>query len=294
MNRNLLIIKSYFKPFLICLIIGIAYYLVEVFSILFSKVNLGKVSFNLDLKFIYYNIGWIITLTIPFAFLISTIFVFSHLSYEKIYEEFKHQRHSFSYLIFPIGFLTIILSITLFIYNDNVLPNFNYKAKNTLYNLMRRSNAPKETSHNEKDITLPRDELSMMNLNMLHDYINHLTKSREYNKGKSQRLDYYFDENINKANSEIQKRYAISFSPLFLLVFGFPLGFLIRNKKTIIVIIIAFASWIFYYFIFYYTNVLAQIIEPIFLWLFNFVSLLVGILFLIISNTKFKKLGANI
>ena len=290
-NRNLLILKSYIKPVLISLIVGMVYFLIKVFGTLFSRINVKEVPFKLILNFIYYNVGWIITLIVPFAFLFSTIFVFARLPYEKFYEEIKYERHSFSFILLPIGFCTIIFSIALFFYNDNVLPDFNYKESNVFYELSLRTSSPNELSENDKEFSLPREELPTLNLDMLNDKLNYLIKSKESSKNKGQRFSDYFNKETNRIESEVQKRYAISFSPFFLLFFGVPLGFLIRNQKPIAIIAIGLVSWLIYYLILDFTNIIAPIISPIFIWLSNFLYLLVGLILLMLSNIKFKKLA---
>jgi lipopolysaccharide export LptBFGC system permease protein LptF len=287
-NRNLVILKLYVKPILISVMIAIVYYLYQVLETLISKISFSKVPFHLILNFLYYNIGWIISLAIPFAFLISTIFVFAQLPYKNIYEEFKYKRHSFSYFLLPFGFIAILLSIALYFYDGYTLPSFNYKSSNTLLELSRISDSPKGESGNIDIHGLPRSDIEM-NFSMLTNKRNYLLKLKESSKEKSERIYDSIIDSINRTEIEIQKRYAISFSPFFLMIFAIPLGFLIRNKKTLIILTVGLISWTIYYQIFNFFSVLVPTSNPIFIWISNIIYLIIGVILFVISNIKLEE-----
>lgn len=288
-KRNLVILKLYFKPILISFGIGLAIYLLQIYGALVGKIDFAKAPFNLILDFLYYNTGWLISIVIPSTFLFSTIYVFSRLPYESFYEEFKYERRSFTHFIFPIGIIAILFSIALYIHNNSILSEFNYKAKNSLIQLSRISNLPANDVDPDDIYTTSRSkrEMSLDMLKAQLDYLINLKKTQ----GKSEAFFDYLYSDIKRIESEIQKRYAISFSQFFFVIFAVPLGFLIRKKHTIIILSIGFILSLIYWLMIIFLDKLVTNLYPLILWLPNFIYLIVGIVLLIISTIKFKRIN---
>lgn len=284
-----LILKLYLKPFLISFGIGIVFYLWQMYGILINKVDFSKIPLNLILDFLYYNLGWFISIAIPSTFLFSTIFVFARLPYNIFYEDFKYERHSFSFFLLPVGVFAILFSVLLFFYNDYVLPEYNYKARNILIHLSRISSLPNYEIESDEVYTSIKSEREM-NLKMLRAQQNYFINLEKSQPGKSEAYYDYLNSEIKRMESEIQKRYTISFSNIFFLVFAIPFGFLIRNKHIILILVLGFVFALGYWIIITFLDRLLQNSSPLLMWLPNIILVIIGFALLLISNYKFKKI----
>ena len=287
-NRNLLILKLYIKPILISLFLGLSYFGFQIFKSLVVRVDFSKVPFVLALDFIYYNLGWLVSIIIPLMFLFSTIYVFGQLSYDSIYEEFKYERHKFSYFVVLIGIPTLILSLILYYHNDHVLSEYNFRSKNISLQLQRLSQLQPVEVVPEIDSSPLRSEREM-DINTLKQKLNYLHVKKEKEKGRKKVYYDYLDKEIIQVKNEIQKRYAFSFSPLFFVLLALSIGYLLQYKKSIPLLFIGLVVIVFYWFGILLVDKISNKINPFLIWLPNVAYLFIGIILFFKASSKFNK-----
>ena len=287
-NRNLLILKLYIKPILISLFLGLSYFGFQIFKSLVVRVDFSKVPFVLALDFIYYNLGWLVSIIIPLMFLFSTIYVFGQLSYDSIYEEFKYERHKFSYFVVLIGIPTLILSLILYYHNDHILSEYNFRTKNISLQLQRLSQLQPVEVVPEIDSSPLRSEREM-DINTLKQKLNYLHVKKEKEKGRKKVYYDYLDKEIIQVKNEIQKRYAFSFSPLFFVLLALSIGYLLQYKKSIPLLFIGLVVIVFYWFGILLVDKISNKINPFLIWLPNVAYLFIGIILFFKASSKFNK-----
>ena len=287
-NRNLLILKLYIKPILISLFLGLSYFGFQIFKSLVVRVDFSKVPFVLVLDFIYYNLGWLVSIIIPLMFLFSTIYVFGQLSYDSIYEEFKYERHKFSYFVVLIGIPTLILSLILYYHNDHILSEYNFRTKNISLQLQRLSQLQSVEVVPEIDSSPLRSEREM-DINTLKQKLNYLHVKKEKEKGRKKVYYDYLDKEIIQVKNEIQKRYAFSFSPLFFVLLALSIGYLLQNKKSTPLLFIGLVVIVFYWFGILLVDKISNKINPFLIWLPNVAYLFIGIILFFKASSKFNK-----
>ena len=287
-NRNLLILKLYIKPILISLFLGLSYFGFQIFKSLVVRVDFSKVPFVLVLDFIYYNLGWLVSIIIPLMFLFSTIYVFGQLSYDSIYEEFKYERHKFSYFVVLIGIPTLILSLILYYHNDHILSEYNFRTKNISLQLQRLSQLQSVEVVPEIDSSPLRSEREM-DINTLKQKLNYLHVKKEKEKGRRKVYYDYLDKEIIQVKNEIQKRYVFSSSPFFFVLLALSIGYLLQNKKSTPLLFIGLVVIVFYWFGILLVDKISNKINPFLIWLPNVAYLFIGIILFCKASSKFNK-----
>ena len=287
-NRNLLILKLYIKPILISLFLGLSYFGFQIFKSLVVRVDFSKVPFVLVLDFIYYNLGWLVSIIIPLMFLFSTIYVFGQLSYDSIYEEFKYERHKFSYFVVLIGIPTLILSLILYYHNDHILSEYNFRTKNISLQLQRLSQLQSVEVVPEIDSSPLRSEREM-DINTLKQKLNYLHVKKEKEKGRKKVYYDYLDKEIIQVKNEIQKRYVFSSSPFFFVLLALSIGYLLQNKKSTPLLFIGLVVIVFYWFGILLVDKISNKINPFLIWLPNVAYLFIGIILFFKASSKFNE-----
>jgi len=99
---------------------------------------LGKgLSFWTILQFFVLNLAWILALAIPMAVLIATLMAFGRLASDREIDAMKASGISIHQLVQPILIGAILLMIAMMIFNNTILPDFNYKLKKMYFEISR-------------------------------------------------------------------------------------------------------------------------------------------------------------
>lgn len=99
---------------------------------------LGKgLSFWTILKFFGLNLAWILALAIPMAVLIATLMAFGRLSSDREIDAMKASGVSIRQLVQPIFIGAILLMITMMVFNNTILPDFNYQVKKMYFEISK-------------------------------------------------------------------------------------------------------------------------------------------------------------
>lgn len=99
---------------------------------------LGKgLSFWTIVKFFGLNLAWILALAIPMAVLISTLMAFGRLSSDREIDAMKASGVSIHQLVRPIFIGAFLLMIGMMIFNNTILPEFNYQVKKLYFEISK-------------------------------------------------------------------------------------------------------------------------------------------------------------
>ena len=81
------------------------------------------------LEYIFYNLGWILALSVPMSVLISTIMTFGRFSSDNETTALKALGFSFNDLLKPMLLISALLTTLMMYYNNFILPEMNNKAR---------------------------------------------------------------------------------------------------------------------------------------------------------------------
>ena len=87
------------------------------------------------------SLAWIIALAAPMAVLIAVLMAFGRLSSDNELTALKASGIGLHRLILPVFWVASFLMVALFLFNNNVLPDFNYRARNLISDLRRKKPA---------------------------------------------------------------------------------------------------------------------------------------------------------
>ena len=82
------------------------------------------------IQFLYYNLGWVVTLSFVLAVIPAGLLTFGRFLPKYISSEWRPSDFSLLQIILPISIVYIVLAIPFYMFLDKVLPEFNHKARN--------------------------------------------------------------------------------------------------------------------------------------------------------------------
>lgn len=125
----LYIIGEHIAPFFLGLIVIVFIFLMNFMIKAVDKI-LGKgIEMSVILEYIGLNIAWILALAIPMAVLIASLMAYGRLSADNEISTLKAAGVSFGKIIFPGLLLAVGMTIFMIYFNNNVLPEFNHRAR---------------------------------------------------------------------------------------------------------------------------------------------------------------------
>lgn len=89
------------------------------------------------LQLFIYNLAWIVALAVPMAVLIAVLMVFGRLAADNELLAFKAAGISFTRVITPVVLAALLLAIGMIWFNDQVLPDWNHRARELAASLKR-------------------------------------------------------------------------------------------------------------------------------------------------------------
>ena len=144
------IIKEHIGPFLFSLSV-IMFVFVTKFIVQFIGRIFGKgLSYLTIFEFVYLNLAWMLALAVPMAVLISSLMAFGRLSSDNEITILKSSGINLYRIIRPALIWGATLTVLMVLYNDQVLPDFNHKARLLLNSISQK----KPTLELEKGIYL--------------------------------------------------------------------------------------------------------------------------------------------
>ena len=129
------IIKTFFGPFIFIFSVLFFIFIVNIIWIQLGQF-LGKgLSYWEILKLLFYMGVSVITLVLPLTILLSSIMTFGEFGERYELAAMKAAGISLTRIMMPLFFTVSFLAIMLFFFSNNIIPDFQRKAKNMFYNI---------------------------------------------------------------------------------------------------------------------------------------------------------------
>ena len=133
------ILREHILPFTLSIFVMI-FILLAQFLINNIDKFLGKgLGIGVLFEMVYYNMAWVIALAIPMAILVCTLMAFGRLSSDNEITAMKSSGVRFSSLIIPPIIFAALIAIVMIYFNNWVLPDMNYKARNLISNISKKN-----------------------------------------------------------------------------------------------------------------------------------------------------------
>jgi len=132
------ILKNHFVPFVYASLSLMGIFLLQ-FLMKFADRLVGKgLGIWVIIKLIVYNLAWMVVLVIPMATLVATLMAYGNMSQNDEITIIKSSGVSlYRMLVAPI-LASVVLAYLLFLFNDDVLPDANHKAKVLMQDISRQ------------------------------------------------------------------------------------------------------------------------------------------------------------
>ena len=132
------IVKEHFGPFIFSMATIIFAFLMNVAFRDLARF-LGKgIPFGVIIEFFFLNLAWILALAVPMAVLIAALMSFGRLSADNEVTALKAAGMNVFHLIRPVLLLSLMLGFCMERFNNIVLPEFNFRAKQLYANIMKK------------------------------------------------------------------------------------------------------------------------------------------------------------
>tara|TARA_A100001011_G_C14315157_1_gene847639 strand:+ start:203 stop:1513 length:1311 start_codon:yes stop_codon:yes gene_type:complete len=153
---------------------------------------LGK-GLNISILFemVYYNMAWVMALAVPMAILVSTLMAFGRLSNDNEILAMRSSGITYKSMLSPALIFAIAISLIMIYFNNWILPDMNYKARNLISNISKKN----------PDILFQEGQLH----NELDGYIIYF-ESKDPKSGKFKNTTII--EHNNKITKTITSKYA--------------------------------------------------------------------------------------
>lgn len=129
------IIKTFFGPFLFIFSVLFFIFMVNIVWIQLSQFT-GKGLNNWEIvKFLFYLSVNVVKMVLPLTILLASIMTFGDFGERYELAAMKSAGISLTRIMTPLFVVVSLLSIMLFVFSNNVIPDFQRKAKNMMYNI---------------------------------------------------------------------------------------------------------------------------------------------------------------
>ena len=132
------IIKEHIGPFIFSLAV-IMFVFVTKFIVQYIGRIFGKgLSFLTILEFVYLNLAWMFALAVPMSVLVASLMAFGRLSSDNEITILKTSGISLYKVIRPVLITTILLTVFMYWFNDQLLPEYNHRARLLFSSISRK------------------------------------------------------------------------------------------------------------------------------------------------------------
>jgi lipopolysaccharide export system permease protein len=135
------VLKEHLGPFLLGFALIMFVLLMDVILQMMDQVLSKGLSTWLATQLLFYNLAWITALAVPMAVLIAVLMAFARLAADSEIMAAKACGMGFGQLLRPVLVAAAGLTVTMILFNDLVLPDWNHRARNLTTSLRRRKAA---------------------------------------------------------------------------------------------------------------------------------------------------------
>lgn len=136
-SLSIYMLRQHLLPFLLGLSLIVFVLVIDVVLQMLDQVLSKGLSAALAVDLFIYNLAWIIALAVPMAVLVSVLMAYGRLAADNEILALKASGISFSRLLIPTLLAATVLALMMVAFNDQVLPDFNHKARNLAVSLRR-------------------------------------------------------------------------------------------------------------------------------------------------------------
>ena len=129
------VIKTFFGPFIFIFSVLFFIFVVNIIWIRLAQFTGKGLSYWEILKLLSYLSAIVVQLVLPLTILLSAIMTFGDFGERYELAAMKAAGISLTRIMMPLFFVSIIFSSFLFFFSNNIIPDFQRKAKNMLYNI---------------------------------------------------------------------------------------------------------------------------------------------------------------
>ena len=129
------VIKTFFGPFIFIFSVLFFIFVVNIIWIRLSQFTGKGLSYWEILRLLSYLSAIVVQLVLPLTILLSSIMTFGDFGERYELAAMKAAGISLTRIMLPLFFVSVIFSMFLFLFSNNVIPDFQRKAKNMLYNI---------------------------------------------------------------------------------------------------------------------------------------------------------------
>ena len=123
------IIKELIPPFILSLLLIVLIFVLNLLFQMLGKIAGRGLDFGVILEFFFLNLAWIITLAVPMAVLIAVMMAYGRLSSDNEVTALQASGVSIYAMLRPVIGFGLIISVVLFYFNDQILPEFNHRSR---------------------------------------------------------------------------------------------------------------------------------------------------------------------
>lgn len=129
------VIKTFFGPFIFIFSVLFFIFVVNIIWIRLSQFTGKGLSYWEILRLLSYLSAIVVQLVLPLTILLSSIMTFGDFGERYELAAMKAAGISLTRIMLPLFFVSVLFSMSLFLFSNNVIPDFQRKAKNMLYNI---------------------------------------------------------------------------------------------------------------------------------------------------------------
>lgn len=132
------ILKEMIVPFILGLFLIILIFVLNMVFQMLGKIAGRGLDMYIIMEFFFLNLAWIVTLAAPMAVLIATLMAFGRLSTDNEITALRASGISIFYMLRPALLFGLIMSLILFYFNDQILPDFNHRSRQLSSDITRK------------------------------------------------------------------------------------------------------------------------------------------------------------
>lgn len=129
------IAKTFLGPFLFIFSVLFFIFIVNIVWIQLGQFMGKGLSYWQIIKLLFYLGVGVVSLVLPLTILLSSIMTFGELGERYELAAMKAAGISLTRAMMPLFFVSVLLSLILFLFSNNIIPDFQRKAKNMLFNI---------------------------------------------------------------------------------------------------------------------------------------------------------------
>ncbi len=198
------ILKEYTGPFFFALFIITFILILDLLREMSDLILRKGIGIQIVSEVFFYNLAWMLALSVPMAVLVATLMAFGRLSADNEIIAMETSGVGLSRLILPVLAVSIILAVLLVVFNNAVLPEFNHRSRVLISAIHRKKPA---LSFKDKEglfiNDIPGYSILIKKVDQRHSKIQGITiyqrggrKSPLVIRAKSGQVEYHKDEDI--------------------------------------------------------------------------------------------------